>query len=64
VENLLWILPPLICPLGTLLMGAVVWVATKLGLRSPEPGDGSPAERGMHGDTILPEQRPSGLERA
>jgi hypothetical protein len=37
MENLLWILPLLLCPLGMLLMGAVVWVAAKLGLRSPKP---------------------------
>jgi cytochrome c-type biogenesis protein CcmH/NrfF len=64
MENLLWILPLLICPLGMLLMGAVVWVAARLGRRSPEPGEGSPAERGMHSPPILPEQRPNGLERA
>jgi hypothetical protein len=64
MENLLWILPLLICPLGMLLIGAVVLVAAKLGLRSPEPDEGSPAERGMHSHTILPAQRPNGLERA
>jgi hypothetical protein len=39
MENLLWILPLLICPLGMLLMGAIVSVAAKLGLRSSEPGE-------------------------
>jgi hypothetical protein len=39
MENLIWILPLLVCPLGMLLMGAVVWVAAKLGLRSSEPSD-------------------------
>lgn len=39
MENLVWILPLLVCPLGMLLMGAVVWVAAKLGLRSSEPGE-------------------------
>jgi uncharacterized protein (DUF58 family) len=36
MENLVWILPLLVCPLGMLLMGAVVWLAAKLGLRSSE----------------------------
>jgi hypothetical protein len=37
MENLLWILPLLLCPLGMLFMGTAGWVATKLGLRSSEP---------------------------
>jgi hypothetical protein len=45
MENLIWILPLLVCPLGMLLMGAVVWAAAKLGLRSQEPSDESPAKR-------------------
>lgn len=39
MENLVWILPLLICPLAMLLMGAVAWFAGKLGLRSSEPGE-------------------------
>jgi hypothetical protein len=45
MEHLIWILPLLVCPLGMLLMGAVVWVAAKLGLRSREPFEESPAKR-------------------
>jgi hypothetical protein len=45
MENLLWILPLLVCPLGMLLMGAVVWVAAKLGLRSSEPSEESAGRR-------------------
>jgi hypothetical protein len=45
MENLIWTLPLLVCPLGMLLMGAVVWVAAKLGLRSQEPSEESPAKR-------------------
>lgn len=45
MENLVWLLPLLICPLGMLLMGAVVWVAAKLGLRSSEPGEDPPEGR-------------------
>jgi hypothetical protein len=37
MENLLWILPLLVCPLGMLLMGAAVWLAAKLGLSRSEP---------------------------
>jgi hypothetical protein len=44
MENLLWILPLLLCPLGMLFMGAAVWVAAKLGLRSSEPSE-KPAGR-------------------
>jgi hypothetical protein len=39
MENLLWILPLLVCPLDMLFMGAAVWVAAKLGLRSSEPSE-------------------------
>jgi hypothetical protein len=39
LENLVWILPLLVCPLGMLLMGAVAWFAARLGLRSSEPGE-------------------------
>jgi hypothetical protein len=40
MENLVWILPLLVCPLGMLVMGAGVRVAAKLGLRSSEPSGG------------------------
>jgi hypothetical protein len=45
MENLLWILPLLLCPLGMLFMGAAVWVAAKLGLRSSEPSEESAVRR-------------------
>jgi hypothetical protein len=64
MENLLWILPLLICALGMLLMGAVVWVGAKLGLRSPEPDQDPSAQRGMRSHTVLPGQRPEGLGQA
>jgi hypothetical protein len=41
MENLLWILPLLICPLGMLAMAAVMWMAARLGGRSSEPAGGS-----------------------
>jgi uncharacterized protein (DUF58 family) len=47
MENLVWILPLLVCPLGMLLMGAVVWVAAKLGLRSAERSEESARKRGQ-----------------
>jgi hypothetical protein len=66
MENLVWILPLLICPLGMSLMGAVVWVAAKLGLRSPEPSEDLPEDRkvAMGSRTILTGRGPNGLERA
>jgi hypothetical protein len=45
MENLVWILPLLIGPLGMLLMGAVVWMAAKLGMRSSEPPEESAGKR-------------------
>jgi hypothetical protein len=45
MENLLWILPLLVCPLGMLLTGAVVWVAAKLGPRPSEPAEGPVGKR-------------------
>lgn len=44
MENLVWLLPLLICPLGMLLMGAGVWVAAKLELGSSEPSGDPPEE--------------------
>ena len=56
MENLLWILPLVACPLGMLLMGAVVWVAAKLGLRSSEPTEESTGKRGQDAhSTAAPE---------
>jgi hypothetical protein len=45
MENLIWILPLLVCPLGMLLMGAVVWLAARLGLRSSERSEESARKR-------------------
>jgi hypothetical protein len=45
MEDLLWILPLLVCPLGVVLMGAVVWVAAKLGVRSSERSSEPAGER-------------------
>jgi hypothetical protein len=44
MENLIWILPLVACPLGMLLMGAVGWFAAKLGLRSSKPREESTAK--------------------
>lgn len=45
MENLIWILPLLVCPLGMLLMGAAAWVAAKLGLRSSAASEESVGKR-------------------
>jgi hypothetical protein len=62
MENLVWILPLVMCPLGMLLMGAVVWVAVKLGLRSSEPGEELRQRRDDARHRIL--LTPSGVENA
>jgi hypothetical protein len=49
MENLIWILPLLVCPLGMLLMGAVLWVAARLGLRSPDSSEQSAARQEQDG---------------
>jgi hypothetical protein len=66
MENLVWIPPQLVCPLGMLLMGAGVWLAARLGLGSSEPGGDPPEERkvAMRSLTILTGPEPNGLERA
>jgi hypothetical protein len=66
MENLVWIPPQLVCPLGMLVMGAGVWVAAKLGLGSSEPSGDPPEERkaAMVSRTILTGRGPNGLERA
>jgi hypothetical protein len=63
MEKLVWIPPQLICPLGMLLMGVVVWVAAKLELGSSEPSGDPPEER--KGAMVSRTGRgPNGLERA
>jgi hypothetical protein len=52
MENLVWVLPLLVCPLAMLLMGGVVWVAAKLGLRSPSPFDSSAGKREQHNRSV------------
>jgi hypothetical protein len=66
MENLVWLLPLLICPLGMLLMGAGVWAAAKLELGSSEPGGDPPEERkgAMSSRTILTGRGPNGFEKA
>jgi hypothetical protein len=62
MENLIWILPLLVCPVGMLLMGAVVWFVAKLGLRSSEPGE-QPRQRRDDAPHRTP-LAPSGAENA
>jgi hypothetical protein len=62
MEDLVWILPLLICPLGMLLMGTVAWFAAKLGLRSSAPAE-EPRQR-RNDARHRPHLAPSGVENA